>query len=189
MLEKTYWRTRCGETVTLENFYLLIWYILYICCFFRFDASPKKLFVSCIYHILFVCLAPMVSEVNTENIQYFWIFLDTQIMQDSFCAAALTISFVSLILWLKAYVAFSDLQDLKILLCEYKMSFKIGSLMGVWNILRKLNIHPASSTHIHTHTHTHTHNCPSGGQHSVPNLEKGSEKMSAWRDLKSSFYR
>ena len=134
-------------------------------------------------------------------------------MQDPLCTAALTIiffhdysgqkyslffSFVSLILWLKAYVAFSDLQNLKILLCEYKMSFKIGSLMGVWNILWKLSIHPASSTHTHTppapptHTHTHTthtYNCPSGGQHSVPNFEKGSEKMSAWRDLKSSFYR
>ena len=139
MLEKTYWRTTCGETVTLENFYLLIWYILYICCFFRFDASPKKLFVTCMYHILFVCLAPMVSEVNTENIQYFWIFLDTQIMQDSLCAAALTIiffhdyssqkyglffSFLSLILWLKAYVAFSDLQNLNILFVNLKWVLK-----------------------------------------------------------------
>ena len=159
MLEKTCWRTRCGETATLEKFYLLIWHILYICCFFRFDASPKKLFVSCIYHILFVCLALMVFKVNTENTQYFWIFLDTQIMQHPLCAAALTIiffhdcscqkcglffSFVSLVLWLKAYGAFNDLHNLKILLCQYKMSFKIGSLMSVWNILckNKLSIHP-----------------------------------------------
>ena len=51
-------------------------YCICICCFFRFDASPKKLLVSCHYHVLFVCLAPMVFKVNTANIQYFWIFLD-----------------------------------------------------------------------------------------------------------------
>ena len=50
--------------------------------FFRFDASPKRLFVSCHYHVLFSCLAPMVFKVNTANIQYFRIFFDIQIMQD-----------------------------------------------------------------------------------------------------------
>ena len=58
----------------------------------------------------------MVFKVNTENIQYFGIFLDIQIMQDPLCTAALTIiffhdysyqkydlffSFVGLIVWLK----------------------------------------------------------------------------------------
>ena len=35
---------------------------------FRFDASPKKLFVSCHYYFLFVCLALVVLKVNTANI-------------------------------------------------------------------------------------------------------------------------
>ena len=32
------------------------------------DASPKKLYVSCHYHVLFVCLAVVVLKVNTTNI-------------------------------------------------------------------------------------------------------------------------
>ena len=59
-------------------------YCIYICCFFRFDASPKKLSVSCHYHVLFVYLAPIVFKLNTTDIQYFWIFLDIQITQDPF---------------------------------------------------------------------------------------------------------
>ena len=51
-------------------------YYICICCSFRFDASPKKLLVSCHYLVLFVCLTPMVFKVNTAIIQYFWIFLD-----------------------------------------------------------------------------------------------------------------
>ena len=113
---------------------------VYICCFFRFDASLKKLFISSNYHVLFAWLAPMVFKVNTANIQYFWIFLDIQIMQDPLCTAILTIiffhdysngkydlcfSFVGLILWLKVYVAFNDLHILKIMLCECKMSPKV----------------------------------------------------------------
>ena len=46
---------------------------------FRFGASPKKLFVSCYYHILFTYLAAIVFKVNTTNIQYFWVFLEIQI--------------------------------------------------------------------------------------------------------------
>ena len=57
-------------------------YCICICCSFRFDASPKKLLVSCHYHVLFACLAPMVFKVNTANIQYFWIVLDIYITQD-----------------------------------------------------------------------------------------------------------
>ena len=38
---------------------------------FLFDASTKKLFVSFHYHILFLCLAALVVQVNTaNNIQY-----------------------------------------------------------------------------------------------------------------------
>ena len=69
-------------------------------------------------------------------------------------------SFISLILWLKAYVAFNDLHNLKILLYECKMSFKIGSLWGVWNILWKNKFSVAEwplPPNIHTHTHTHTY--------------------------------
>ena len=65
----------------------------------------------------------MVFKVDTANIQYFWISLDIQIMQDPLCTAVLTIiifhdcshhkfklffSFVALIFWLEVYVAFND---------------------------------------------------------------------------------
>ena len=43
----------------------------------------------------------------------------------------LAVKHVSLILWLKVYVAFNDLQNLKILLFECKMSFKKGSPRSV----------------------------------------------------------
>ena len=95
--------------------------------------SPKKLYVSCHYYVLFVCMVLMVFKVNTANIQYFWIFLDFQITQDPLCTAVLTTMFFSwqllpetpanfqfcwqlnnvyLILWLKVYVAFNDLHHL-----------------------------------------------------------------------------
>ena len=49
--------------------HIYIYICIYICCFFRFDASPpKKLFVNCYYHVLFICLAPTVFKVNTANI-------------------------------------------------------------------------------------------------------------------------
>ena len=44
---------------------------MYMCCTFKFDASPKEPFVSQHYHVLLVCLAAMVIKVNTTNIQYF----------------------------------------------------------------------------------------------------------------------
>ena len=68
-------------------------YCTYIYCFLRFDASLKKLFVKCNYHVLFIFLAPMVFKVNTANIQCFWIFWDIQIMQDTLCTAVLTTIF------------------------------------------------------------------------------------------------
>ena len=46
--------------------------------FFRFDAYPKSLFVSC-HYILFVCVVAIVLKVNTANIQYFWVYLGIQI--------------------------------------------------------------------------------------------------------------
>ena len=82
-------------------------YCIYICCFFRFDASPKKFFVSCYYHVLFVCLAPMVFKVNTANIQYFWIFLDIQITQDPLHTAVLTTIFFSWLLLPETWLIFS----------------------------------------------------------------------------------
>ena len=41
----------------------------------------------------------------------------------------LAVKHVKLILWLKVYVAFNELYNLKILLCEWKIGFKIDSLM------------------------------------------------------------
>ena len=70
---------------------MYIYIYIYICCFFSFDASLKKRFVSCNYHVLFVCVTPMVFKLNNANIQYFLIFLDIQIMQDSLCTAVFTI--------------------------------------------------------------------------------------------------
>ena len=121
MLKSQMWRNSCiGEFILV---YLA--HTVYICFFFRFGTSPKNLFVSCNYHVLFVCVAHMVFMVNTANIQYSWIFLDIQIMQDPLCTAVLTIiffrdysnqkyglffSFVGLMLWLKVCVAFTDLQ-------------------------------------------------------------------------------
>ena len=37
--------------------------------FFRFQTSPKKLYVSCDYCFLFVCLTPMVSKANAWNVE------------------------------------------------------------------------------------------------------------------------
>ena len=124
---------------------------IYICCFFRFDASPKKLFVNRNYHVLFVFLASMVFKINTAKIQYFWIFLGIQIMQDSLCTTVTTFCqdysyqkyglffiFFGFILRLKVHVAFHDLHNLKIRLCKCKMSFKIGSLMCVKCIEKKV---------------------------------------------------
>ena len=61
---------------------------VFIYCLFRIDASPKRLFVSCHYHVLFVCLALKMFKVNTTNI-----FLDIQIMQDPLSTAVLTTIF------------------------------------------------------------------------------------------------
>ena len=43
---------------------------VYICYFFRFDASPKKLFVSFHYYVLFVCRAPVVFLNNFRYPDY-----------------------------------------------------------------------------------------------------------------------
>ena len=68
MLKSQMWRNSCiGEFLLAK-----LVHTVYTCCFFRFDASLKKLFVSCNYHVLFACLAPMVFKVNTANIQYLW---------------------------------------------------------------------------------------------------------------------
>ena len=69
------------QLYSLENLHYLVWYVLYIyiyISFFRFDTSPKELFVSYHYHILFACLTAMVFKVNSANIQYFWVLLHIQ---------------------------------------------------------------------------------------------------------------
>ena len=175
-----WWNSCIGEFILI---YLA--HTVYICFFFRFDTSPKNLFVSCNYHVLFVCVAHMIFMVNTADIQYSWIFLDIQIMQDPLCTAVLTIlffrdysnqkyglffSFVGLMLWLKVCVAFTDLQNLTIVLYECKMSFKMGNLRCAKYVEKKW---------------TYYSRCPHpylGGQHSVSNFEKRLEKISAWWD-------
>ena len=89
------WWTNIKYSVLISFLQSAQWIYIYkyICYIFRFDAKPKKLFVSCHYHVLFVCLAPVVFKVNTANIQYFWIFLDIQIMQDPVHTAVLTTIF------------------------------------------------------------------------------------------------
>ena len=62
----TCWRAKYGETASLTilaNLYILYMLLL----FFRFQASPKKLFVSCDYCLLFVCLFLMVSNASSWN--------------------------------------------------------------------------------------------------------------------------
>ena len=81
-------------------------YCIYTCCFSRFDASTKKLFVSCHYHVLFVCLAPMVFNVNTTKIQYFLIFLDIHITQYPLHTAVMTTIFFSWLLLPEAWFSF-----------------------------------------------------------------------------------
>ena len=126
--------------------------------FFRIDASLKKLFGSCHYPILFICLAMVAFKVNTGNLQYFLIFLDIHMTQNLLCTPELTTTFfheyscqrnmvyfsdllavkhVNLILWLEEYVALNYLHNLKILLCESKISFKRDSLRCVKYITRK----------------------------------------------------
>ena len=170
-----YWRDKCGETVWGNFTSWFGTYGIHICCYFKFDASPRKLIVSCYYHVLF---APTVFKVNTANIQCFWIFLDIQIMQDPLRTAVLTTIFFSWLLlpetwfsfqfrwqlnmlihfflWLKVYVAFNDLHNLKILLCECRMSFKMGSLRCVKYIEKQATQYQPLC----------------GGQSSVPSFEK-----------------
>ena len=57
----------------------------YICCFFRFYASSKELFVSFHYHVLFVCLAPIVFKVNkNKNSVFLNIFMVSKLRKTHF---------------------------------------------------------------------------------------------------------
>ena len=58
----TCWKAKCGEYINVYKY----------CCF-RFDASLKKVLVSCYYHALFVFLAVMAFKVNIVKIEYFWL--------------------------------------------------------------------------------------------------------------------
>ena len=128
-----------------------------MCYFFRFGAKSQEALCKLSLLLFFVCLAPMLFKVNTANIQYFLIFLDIQITQDPLCTAVLTtivfswllletstifcffwqLNNVNLILWLMTYTTLHhDLH--KNLLCECKMSSKIGSLRCMKYIEKKL---------------------------------------------------
>ena len=60
---------------------------IYIYIYIIYCANPKKLFLSCHYHIWFVCLAAMVFKVSNANklqhcskiLQYTSVHLDVQI--------------------------------------------------------------------------------------------------------------
>ena len=55
-----------GESVLAD-----LVHTVFICTFFLFDASTKRLFLSFHYHVLFFCLAAVVVQVNiATNIQY-----------------------------------------------------------------------------------------------------------------------
>ena len=88
----------------------------------------------------------------------------------------LSVKHVNLILWLKVYVAFNDLHNLKILICERKMIFKIGSLRYVKYIEQKpTQNQPPPILRGHAQSQT---------------LKRGyQKKMRAWGDLNSSFQR
>ena len=67
-------RNKYCEPISLENIYWLIWYMLYLyMLLIRFDASPKMLFVSFHYHVLFCFFreAAMLFQVNAAKIRYF----------------------------------------------------------------------------------------------------------------------
>ena len=76
------------------NIYIYIYIYIYINIYiYATFLDLKQVFVSCHYHVLFVYLVPVVFKVNTGNIQYFWIFLDIQIIQDPLYTEVLTTMF------------------------------------------------------------------------------------------------
>ena len=93
MLKSQMWQNRWSGASVLGDFvhtvyiyryiyiyiYIYIYTYIYLFVLFRFDTSPEKLFVSCHYHALFVCLEVMVCKVNTANIHFFRVYLDIQI--------------------------------------------------------------------------------------------------------------
>ena len=65
----TYWRAKCCETASLNNFYQLMHTVYAV--LFRITRSPKKLFVNFDYSFcLFVCQILMVSKANAWHIKY-----------------------------------------------------------------------------------------------------------------------
>ena len=83
-------------------------------------------------------------------------------------------------MWLKVYVAlyvaFNDLCNMKILLCKYKMSFKIDLLMCVKYIEKKQTQYQLPSPFLWDNIQS--------------KIWKGNqEKMSAWGDLTGLFHR
>ena len=81
MLVLTCWRAKYGETVRIIFTSWFGTYCIYVCCFFRFDASTKKLFVSFHYHVLFFsffmfffCLAAVSSCKYCKHSAFMIIF-------------------------------------------------------------------------------------------------------------------
>ena len=78
MLALTCWRAKYGKTVRII---FTSWFgtqCIYACCFFRFDTSTKKLFISCHYHVFFVfwgfCYLAVVSSCKNCKHSAFMIF-------------------------------------------------------------------------------------------------------------------
>ena len=94
-----------------------------------------------------VLIAIFFMNTPTRNIVYFLVLL--AVKHANFCDS-------------KVYTALNDLHNLKILLCECKMSFKIGSLRCVKYIEKKPTQYQP--------------NFWGGGQRSVQNFKTGSEK-------------
>ena len=63
-----------------------------------------------------------------DNIDNYIFFMRTPTRNVVYFSDLLAVKHVNLILWLKEYVALNYLHNLKILLCEWKISFKTGSL-------------------------------------------------------------
>ena len=96
---------------TLTDWAIRPWVQLKLCAF-SFDATSKELFVSCHYHVLFVCLASMVFTVNTANY-----FSDIFRYPDGLHCSSNNHFFLWLLLsqiWLvfSVFLAFNDLDNL-----------------------------------------------------------------------------
>ena len=75
MLKSQIWRKSYFREFLFANLLHTVYMLI-----FRFDTSPKKLLVSCDYHVLFVIWLAMVCKVNDVKIFYCSVRLDIQII-------------------------------------------------------------------------------------------------------------